>query len=136
MHVLERIREMCSRRILFGAFIYCWPRLILVSGGRTNSATCPHWMVQLRSGISPLSRKRFGCFGLLSSMVVSRCRSASWSLTLLVYSVLCLHTNVVLSRRRRCVQVLNAAIFPRPEYDLPIFCADFFSTSSRNIIVL
>lgn len=34
------------------------------------------------------------------------------------------------------MQVLNAAIFPRPEYDLPIFCADFFSTSSRNIIVL
>lgn len=34
------------------------------------------------------------------------------------------------------MQVLNMAIFPNPEYDLPIFCADFFSTSSRHIIVL
>lgn len=34
------------------------------------------------------------------------------------------------------MQVLNMAIFPNPEYDLPIFCADFFSTSSKHIIVL
>lgn len=34
------------------------------------------------------------------------------------------------------VQVLNVAICARPEYDLPIFCADFFSTASRNIVVL
>ncbi|OAE31664.1 hypothetical protein AXG93_3384s1380 [Marchantia polymorpha subsp. ruderalis] len=34
------------------------------------------------------------------------------------------------------MQVLNVAGLPRPEYDVPIFCADFFSTASRNIIVL
>lgn len=34
------------------------------------------------------------------------------------------------------MQVLNMAIFPNPEYDLPIFCADFFSASSKHIIVL
>lgn len=34
------------------------------------------------------------------------------------------------------MQVLNMAIFPNLEYDLPIFCADFFSTSSKHIIVL
>ncbi|KAG6554394.1 hypothetical protein Mapa_004311 [Marchantia paleacea] len=34
------------------------------------------------------------------------------------------------------MQVLNVAGFSRPEYDMPIFCADFFSTASRNIIVL
>lgn len=34
------------------------------------------------------------------------------------------------------MQVFNMAILPRPEYDLPIFCADFFSTSSKHIIVL
>lgn len=34
------------------------------------------------------------------------------------------------------VQVLNVAICARPEYDLPIFCADFFSTARMNIVVL
>ncbi|CAK9198421.1 unnamed protein product [Sphagnum troendelagicum] len=34
------------------------------------------------------------------------------------------------------LQVLNLAICARPEYDLPIFCTDFVSTASRNIIVL
>ncbi|KAI5058804.1 hypothetical protein GOP47_0026974 [Adiantum capillus-veneris] len=34
------------------------------------------------------------------------------------------------------MQVLNLAIFPNLEYDLPIFCADFFSTSTKHIIVL
>ncbi|KAH7445532.1 hypothetical protein KP509_01G013600 [Ceratopteris richardii] len=34
------------------------------------------------------------------------------------------------------MQVLNMAIFPNPEYDLPIFCADFFSTATKHIIVL
>lgn len=34
------------------------------------------------------------------------------------------------------VQVFNMAILPRPDFDLPIFCADFFSTSTKHIIVL
>ncbi|CAM6097789.1 unnamed protein product [Calypogeia fissa] len=34
------------------------------------------------------------------------------------------------------MQVLNVAGFARPEYDLPIFCADFFSVPNMNIIVL
>ncbi|KAG0618000.1 hypothetical protein M758_4G031600 [Ceratodon purpureus] len=34
------------------------------------------------------------------------------------------------------MQVLNVAICARPEYDLPIFCADFFSTPRMNIVVL
>lgn len=34
------------------------------------------------------------------------------------------------------MQVLNVAICTRPEYDLPIFCADFFSTPRMNIVVL
>ncbi|KAL3677947.1 hypothetical protein R1sor_020903 [Riccia sorocarpa] len=34
------------------------------------------------------------------------------------------------------LQVLNVAGFARAEYDIPIFCADFFSTADRNIIVL
>ncbi|KAL2641392.1 hypothetical protein R1flu_008979 [Riccia fluitans] len=34
------------------------------------------------------------------------------------------------------LQVLNVAGLARPEYDIPIFCADFFSTADRNIIVL
>ncbi|KAJ7555447.1 hypothetical protein O6H91_05G038300 [Diphasiastrum complanatum] len=34
------------------------------------------------------------------------------------------------------MQVLNVAIFSESRYDLPIFCADFFSTSKANICVL
>lgn len=34
------------------------------------------------------------------------------------------------------VQVLDFAVFPKPEFDLPIFCANFFTTASINIIVL
>ncbi|CAH9059210.1 unnamed protein product [Cuscuta epithymum] len=34
------------------------------------------------------------------------------------------------------VQVLDFAIFPRAEIDLPIFCANFFTTSVINIILL
>ncbi|XP_024537867.1 phytochromobilin:ferredoxin oxidoreductase, chloroplastic [Selaginella moellendorffii] len=34
------------------------------------------------------------------------------------------------------MQVFNMAIFPRPCFDLPIFCADFFTSSSRSIFVL
>ncbi|KAI4386229.1 hypothetical protein MLD38_004178 [Melastoma candidum] len=34
------------------------------------------------------------------------------------------------------MQVLDFAIFPEPEYDLPIFCANFFSASNTNIVVL
>ncbi|PIA48235.1 hypothetical protein AQUCO_01400666v1 [Aquilegia coerulea] len=34
------------------------------------------------------------------------------------------------------MQVLDFAVFPEPEVDLPIFCANFFTTASMNIIVL
>ncbi|XP_073271158.1 phytochromobilin:ferredoxin oxidoreductase, chloroplastic [Primulina huaijiensis] len=34
------------------------------------------------------------------------------------------------------LQVLDFAVFPRPEFDLPIFCANFFSTATTNIVVL
>ncbi|KAL7084610.1 hypothetical protein ACP275_14G232900 [Erythranthe tilingii] len=34
------------------------------------------------------------------------------------------------------MQVLDFAIFPRAEFDLPIFCANFFTTAVMNIIVL
>ncbi|PIN01987.1 Phytochromobilin:ferredoxin oxidoreductase [Handroanthus impetiginosus] len=34
------------------------------------------------------------------------------------------------------MQVLDFAIFPKPEFDLPIFCANFFTTAMMNIIVL
>ncbi|XP_006362744.1 phytochromobilin:ferredoxin oxidoreductase, chloroplastic isoform X2 [Solanum tuberosum] len=34
------------------------------------------------------------------------------------------------------LQVLDFAAFPKPEYDLPIFCANFFTTAKMNIIVL
>ncbi|KAM7497110.1 hypothetical protein LguiA_021524 [Lonicera macranthoides] len=34
------------------------------------------------------------------------------------------------------MQVLDFAVFPEPEYDLPIFCANFFTTANMNIIVL
>ncbi|GAV91713.1 Fe_bilin_red domain-containing protein [Cephalotus follicularis] len=43
--------------------------------------------------------------------------------------------------RRLCIesetmQILDFAVFPKPEVDLPIFCANFFTTASMNIIVL
>ncbi|KAI3461151.1 hypothetical protein Pfo_017814 [Paulownia fortunei] len=34
------------------------------------------------------------------------------------------------------MQVLDLAIFPRAEFDLPIFCANFFTTAMMNIVVL
>ncbi|KAL8137610.1 hypothetical protein V2J09_003611 [Rumex salicifolius] len=34
------------------------------------------------------------------------------------------------------LQVLDLGIFPEAEYDLPIFCANFFSNSTINIVVL
>ncbi|KAL8483571.1 hypothetical protein ACS0TY_026309 [Phlomoides rotata] len=34
------------------------------------------------------------------------------------------------------MQVLDFAIFPRAEFDLPIFCANFFTTAVMNIVVL
>lgn len=34
------------------------------------------------------------------------------------------------------MKVLDFAVFPRPEFDLPIFCANFFTTATTNIVVL
>ncbi|KAA8549843.1 hypothetical protein F0562_001527 [Nyssa sinensis] len=34
------------------------------------------------------------------------------------------------------MQVLDFAVFPEPEFDLPIFCANFFTTATTNIVVL
>ncbi|GAB4856001.1 Phytochromobilin ferredoxin oxidoreductase [Ancistrocladus abbreviatus] len=34
------------------------------------------------------------------------------------------------------MQVLDFAVFPKVEYDLPIFCANFFTSSAMNIILL
>lgn len=34
------------------------------------------------------------------------------------------------------MQVLDFAAFPKPEFDLPIFCANFFTAAKMNIIVL
>ncbi|KAK3419610.1 hypothetical protein EUGRSUZ_G00240 [Eucalyptus grandis] len=34
------------------------------------------------------------------------------------------------------VQVLHFAMFPEPEYDLPIFCANFFTAAEIIIVVL
>ncbi|RWR79863.1 phytochromobilin:ferredoxin oxidoreductase, chloroplastic isoform X1 [Cinnamomum micranthum f. kanehirae] len=34
------------------------------------------------------------------------------------------------------MQVLDFGIFPEPEFDLPIFCANFFTASGMNIVVL
>lgn len=34
------------------------------------------------------------------------------------------------------MQVLDLAVFPNTEYDVPIFCANFFSTAKTNIVVL
>ncbi|KAF8396219.1 hypothetical protein HHK36_017833 [Tetracentron sinense] len=33
------------------------------------------------------------------------------------------------------MKVLDLAVFPEPEFDLPIFCANFFTAASMNIIV-
>ncbi|CAI0541416.1 unnamed protein product, partial [Linum tenue] len=41
-----------------------------------------------------------------------------------------------LSIQNESMQVLDFAGFARPEYDVPIFCANFFSTANINIIVL
>ncbi|KAI5432671.1 phytochromobilin:ferredoxin oxidoreductase, chloroplastic [Lathyrus oleraceus] len=34
------------------------------------------------------------------------------------------------------MQVLDFAVFPKAEYDVPIFCANFFTSAKTNIIVL
>ncbi|MFQ6651184.1 hypothetical protein Gotur_023054 [Gossypium turneri] len=34
------------------------------------------------------------------------------------------------------MQVLDFAAFPKPEFDLPIFCGNFFTTANMNIVVL
>ncbi|RYR45235.1 hypothetical protein Ahy_A07g031084 [Arachis hypogaea] len=34
------------------------------------------------------------------------------------------------------LQVLDFTVFPRAEYDVPIFCANFFTTARTNIVVL
>ncbi|AET00890.1 putative phytochromobilin:ferredoxin oxidoreductase [Medicago truncatula] len=34
------------------------------------------------------------------------------------------------------MQVLDFTVFPKAEYDVPIFCANFFSTAKTNIVVL
>ncbi|KAH0987656.1 hypothetical protein GBA52_014833 [Prunus armeniaca] len=34
------------------------------------------------------------------------------------------------------MQVLDFAVFPQPEFDMPIFCANFFSSANTNIVVL
>ncbi|XP_011622958.2 phytochromobilin:ferredoxin oxidoreductase, chloroplastic isoform X2 [Amborella trichopoda] len=34
------------------------------------------------------------------------------------------------------MQVLDFALFPEPEYDVPIFCASFFTASNTNVVVL
>ncbi|KAF3777917.1 Retrovirus-related Pol polyprotein from transposon TNT 1-94 [Nymphaea thermarum] len=34
------------------------------------------------------------------------------------------------------IEVLDFAAFPEPEFDLPIFCANFFTAADRNIVVL
>eukprot|EP00262_Sarcandra_glabra_P008263 TRINITY_DN21590_c1_g2_i2.p1 TRINITY_DN21590_c1_g2~~TRINITY_DN21590_c1_g2_i2.p1 ORF type:complete len:313 (-),score=53.98 TRINITY_DN21590_c1_g2_i2:65-1003(-) len=36
----------------------------------------------------------------------------------------------------QAMQVLDFAVFPEPEFDLPIFCANFVTAGSMNIIVL
>jgi hypothetical protein len=60
-------------------------------------------------------------------------------MSMLIVRVLDLKKKIVWNKDFRewgRVQVLNLAICARPEYDLPIFCTDFVSTASRNIIVL
>ncbi|KAM5584696.1 phytochromobilin:ferredoxin oxidoreductase, chloroplastic [Rosa sericea] len=34
------------------------------------------------------------------------------------------------------MQVLDFAVFPEPEFDMPIFCANFFTSANVNIVVL
>ncbi|XP_021639090.2 phytochromobilin:ferredoxin oxidoreductase, chloroplastic isoform X2 [Hevea brasiliensis] len=41
-----------------------------------------------------------------------------------------------LSIENEAMQVLDFAAFARPEFDVPIFCANFFTAASMNIIVL
>ncbi|KAI4306636.1 hypothetical protein L6164_029897 [Bauhinia variegata] len=41
-----------------------------------------------------------------------------------------------LSIETETMQVLDFAVFPEAEYDVPIFCANFFTTSASNIVVL
>ncbi|XP_044478874.1 phytochromobilin:ferredoxin oxidoreductase, chloroplastic [Mangifera indica] len=38
--------------------------------------------------------------------------------------------------RNEVMQVLDFAVFPKPEFDMPIFCANFFTNASMNIVVL
>ncbi|KAG2674746.1 hypothetical protein I3843_13G135100 [Carya illinoinensis] len=41
-----------------------------------------------------------------------------------------------LSIETEAMQVLDFAAFPEPEFDIPIFCANFFATTNTNIMVL
>lgn len=41
-----------------------------------------------------------------------------------------------LSVETEVMQVLDFAVFPEPEFDVPIFCANCFSTTSTSIVVL
>ncbi|KAF5447714.1 hypothetical protein F2P56_033244 [Juglans regia] len=41
-----------------------------------------------------------------------------------------------LSIETEAMQVLDFAAFPEPEFDVPIFCANFFATTNTNIMVL
>ncbi|KAF3432585.1 hypothetical protein FNV43_RR27325 [Rhamnella rubrinervis] len=41
-----------------------------------------------------------------------------------------------LSIETETIQVLDFCVFPKPEYDVPIFCANFFTSGNANIILL
>ncbi|KAF5745027.1 phytochromobilin:ferredoxin oxidoreductase chloroplastic isoform X1 [Tripterygium wilfordii] len=41
-----------------------------------------------------------------------------------------------LSIENERMQVFDFGVFPKPEFDVPIFCANFFTAASMNIIVL
>ncbi|XVE78962.1 hypothetical protein DITRI_Ditri14bG0020500 [Diplodiscus trichospermus] len=41
-----------------------------------------------------------------------------------------------LSIEGEAMQVLDFAAFPKPEFDLPIFCGNFFTAANTNIVVL
>ncbi|KAJ6299506.1 hypothetical protein OIU76_020469 [Salix suchowensis] len=41
-----------------------------------------------------------------------------------------------LSIENEAIKILDLAVFARPEFDAPIFCANFFTTATMNIIVL
>ncbi|KAL9458624.1 hypothetical protein AB3S75_007486 [Citrus x aurantiifolia] len=41
-----------------------------------------------------------------------------------------------MSIQNEVMQVLDFAVFPKPEFDVPIFCANFFTAASTNIVVL